>query len=69
MSCGQWKLARTVPTTLAGVIAVLRFANEIEDAGNQWPHTDTIGREGRHYQLRTTMATAIEALAGTAVQS
>ena len=52
----------SVPATLAGVAAVLRFANEIEDAGNEWPDTDTIGREGWHYQLRATMAAAIEAL-------
>ncbi len=29
----DWKLATTPPTTLAGVAAVLRFANEIEDGG------------------------------------
>ena len=58
----DWKLATTPPTTLAGVAAVLRFANEIEDGGMEWPHTDTIGREGWHYQLRATMAAAIEAL-------
>ena len=69
----DWKLATTPPTTLAGVAAVLRFANEIEDAGNEWPHTDTIGREGWHYQLRATLAEAVEALikaqAGKAAQS
>ena len=69
----DWKLATTPPTTLAGVAAVLRFANEIEDAGLEWPNTDTIGREGWHYQLRATMAQAIETLiktsAGKAVQS
>src|SRR5438270_5649925 len=32
-----WKLATTPPTTLAGVAAVLRFSNEVEDAGNEWP--------------------------------
>jgi hypothetical protein len=65
-----WKLATTPPTTLAGVAAVLRFANEVEDAGLEWPDTDTIGSEGWHYQLRATMAAAIEALlAGKAVQS
>ena len=58
----DWKLATTLPTTLAGVAAVLRFANEIEDAGLEWPHTDTIGPDGWHYQLRATMAAAIEAL-------
>jgi len=58
----DWKLATTPPTTLAGIAAVLRFANEIEDGGMEWPHTDTIGREGWHYQLRATMAAAIEAL-------
>jgi hypothetical protein len=51
---------------------VLRFANEIEDAGNEWPDTDTIGPDGWHYQLRESMAVAIEALikaqAGKAVR-
>jgi hypothetical protein len=65
----DWKLATTPPTTIAGVAAVLRFANEIEDAGLEWPNTDTIGREGWHYQLRATMAAAIEALTEKAVQS
>jgi hypothetical protein len=68
----EWKLATTLPSTLAGVAAVLRFANEIEDAGLEWPDTDTIGPEGWHYQLRATMAAALEALlkaqAGKAVQ-
>jgi hypothetical protein len=67
----DWRLATTVPTTLAGVAAVLRFANAIEDGGMEWPCTDTVGSEGWHYQLRATMAAAIEALieAGKAVQS
>jgi hypothetical protein len=65
----DWKLATTPPTTLAGVAAVLRFANEIEDAGNEWPNTDTVGPDGWHYQLRATMAAAIEALTGKAVTS
>jgi hypothetical protein len=68
-----WELATTPPTTLAGVAAVLRFANEIEDAGNEWPDTDAIGPGGWHYELRATMAEAIEALikapAGKAVTS
>jgi hypothetical protein len=68
-----WKLATTPPTTLAGIAAVLRFANEVEDAGLEWPDTDTIGSEGWHYQLRATMATAIETLlaadGGKAVRS
>jgi len=58
----DWKLATTPPTTLAGVAAVLRFANEIEDGGMEWPKTDVVGAEGWHYQLRATMAAAIEAL-------
>jgi hypothetical protein len=58
----DWKLATTPPTTLAGVAAVLRFANEIEDAGMEWPNTDAIGPDGWHYQLGATMAAAIEAL-------
>jgi hypothetical protein len=66
----DWKLANTPPTTLAGIAAVLRFANEIEDGGMEWPNTDKVGPEGWHYQLRATMAAAIEALlAGKAVQS
>jgi hypothetical protein len=66
----DWKLATTLPTTLAGVAAVLRFANEIEDGGMEWPNTDAIGREGWHYQLRATMAAAIEVLIkAAAVQS
>ena len=39
VSAIDWKLATTPPTTLAGVAAVLRFANEIEDAGMEWPST------------------------------
>jgi hypothetical protein len=69
----EWRLATTLPTTLAGVAAVLRFANEIEDGGMEWPDTDTVGPEGWHYQLRATMAAAIEALikapAGKAVRA
>jgi len=58
----DWKSATLPPTTLAGIAAVLRLANLIEDEGNEWPDTDTIGREGWHYQLRATMAQAIEAI-------
>jgi len=69
----DWKLATTSPTTLAGIAAVLRFANEHEDAGGEWPNSDAIGADGWHYQLRATMAAAIETLikvpAGKAVQS
>jgi hypothetical protein len=57
-----WQLAITAPTTLAGVAAILRFANQHEDEGFEWPDTDRIGREGWHYQLRATMAQAIEAI-------
>jgi hypothetical protein len=64
-----WKLATTLPTKLAGIAAVLRFANEHEDAGGEWPNTDEIGPARWHYQLRATMAAAIEALAGKAVLS
>jgi hypothetical protein len=58
----DWRLANTPPTTLAGVAAVLRFANEIEDANNEWPETDKIGPDGWHYQLRATMAAALETI-------
>jgi hypothetical protein len=62
VNVADWNLARTPPTTLAGVEAVLRFANDIEDSGMEWPSTDTVGSEGWHYQLRATMARAIEAI-------
>lgn len=62
----DWQLANTPPTTLAGVAAVLRFTNEIEDGGMEWPATDMVGREGWHYQLRATMAETIEQLVQTA---
>ena len=67
VACGaaneaDWRLATTPPTTLAGVAAVLRLANQVEDEGGEWPGTDTIGAEGWHYQLRATMAQAIEAI-------
>jgi hypothetical protein len=57
-----WALANTVPTSIAGVAAVLRYANECEDGGEEWPDTDTIGSEGWHYQLRQTAARALETL-------
>src|SRR5262245_30458489 len=37
-----WRLAQSVPTTLAGVAMLLRFANQFEDEGKEWPGTDTI---------------------------
>jgi len=55
-------MATTVPTSLAGVAAMLRYANEFEDSGSEWPGTDTIGREGWHYQLRQSAARALEGL-------
>jgi hypothetical protein len=61
------------PALVTGVAAVLRFANEIEDGGMEWPNTDAIRPDGWHYQLRATMAAAIEVLikvpARKAVQS
>ena len=49
---------------MAGVAAVLRYANEWEYDGEEWPDTDTIGSEGWHYQLRQTLAEAIEKAGG-----
>jgi hypothetical protein len=57
-----WAIATTVPTSFAGVAAVLRYANEWEDTGEDWPDTDTIGSEGWHYQLRQTLAGALQIL-------
>ncbi len=61
-SCHElgWALANTTPTSLAGVAAVLRYVNEFEDRGEEWPGTDTIGSDGWHYQLRQTAARALE---------
>ena len=41
---------------------MLRLANLIEDEGCEWPDTDAIGPDGWHYELRATMAAAIEAI-------
>ena len=56
-------IATTVPTSMAGVAAVLRYANEWEYAGEEWPDTDTIGANGWHYQLRQSLAEALEKVA------
>lgn len=58
----EWALANTMPTSIAGVAALLRYANECEDQGDEWPDTDTIGADGWHYQLRQTAAKALETL-------
>jgi hypothetical protein len=58
----SWALANTMPTSIAGVAALLRYANEFEDHGEEWPDTDTIGSDGWHYQLRQTTALALKRL-------
>lgn len=58
-----WELASTIPTTIAGIAADLQYANEVEDAGDEWPVTNTIGPDGWHYQLRQAMAVAAANLA------
>lgn len=58
-----WGLVRTIPTTLAGIAAVLQYANEVEDEGDEWPDTDATGSDGWHYQLRQAMAVAAANLA------
>jgi hypothetical protein len=58
-----WALANTMPTSIAGIAAVPRYANELdEDIGEEWPDTDTVGSDGWHYQLRQTAARALETL-------
>jgi hypothetical protein len=57
-----WAIATTAPTSMAGVAAVLRYANEWEDAGEEWPGTDEIGSDGWHCQLRQTLAAALGAI-------
>jgi hypothetical protein len=47
---------------MAGVAAVLSYANEFEDLGDEWPSTDDIGPEGWHYQLRQSTLRALQAL-------
>ncbi len=49
-------LASTPPTTLAGILAVLRFVNEIEDRGD-WPED-----QGLERQRLVTTAQAIETI-------
>jgi hypothetical protein len=65
-SCQElaWAIATTVPTSMSGIAAVLRYTNEWEDGGEEWPDTDAIGSEGWHYQLRQTLAEALEKAAG-----
>jgi hypothetical protein len=58
----EWALANTTPASIAGVAALLRYANECEDQGEEWPDTDTTGPDGWHYQLRQTAARALETL-------
>lgn len=55
----EWALATTPPTSIAGAAALLRYVNEVEDGGEEWPDSDCIGREGWHYQLRQTIAAAV----------
>ncbi|WP_271566712.1 hypothetical protein [Bradyrhizobium sp. CCBAU 11386] len=61
----EWALANTMPTSIAGVAALLRYANEVEDQGEEWPDTDTIGPDGWHYQLRQTAARALQTVLAT----
>ncbi|WP_271574908.1 hypothetical protein [Bradyrhizobium sp. CCBAU 11361] len=61
----EWALANTMPTSIAGVAALLRYANEVEDQGVEWPDTDTIGPDGWHYQLRQTAARALQTVLAT----
>jgi hypothetical protein len=63
----EWELANTMPTSVAGVAALLRYANQCEDQGDEWPDTDTIGPDGWHYQLRQTAARALEALGSASI--
>lgn len=58
----EWAIANTPPTSVAGLVALLRYINEVEDQGEEWPDSDVMGREGWHYQLRQTAARALEAL-------
>jgi hypothetical protein len=51
-----WSLASTPPSTLAGVLAMLKFVKEIDDQG-QWPED-----MGLEQQLLASTATAIETI-------
>jgi len=61
-SCDKlaWAIATTEPTSMAGVAAVLRYVNEFEGDGEEWPDTGEIGYESWHYQLRLTLAAALD---------
>ncbi|MVT69957.1 hypothetical protein GPL21_33260 [Bradyrhizobium pachyrhizi] len=60
-----WMLAKTIPTILAGVAAVLAYINDFELAGDVWPVEEAygIGPDSWHYKLRQTMAAAVVNLA------
>jgi hypothetical protein len=56
-----------MPASIAGIVATLRYANEFEDRGEEWPDTDTVGSDGWHYQLRQSAARALEAILNVTV--
>jgi hypothetical protein len=58
-----WKLANTRPTTVAGVIAVLRYAGEIPDDGVRWLDEDDRAYSW-HWFFHRTLAAALEAMPG-----
>jgi hypothetical protein len=60
-------LATTIPTTLAGVVAVLQYVNQVEDTNpDEWPNTDSI-RDVWNYKLREAMAAAVRRIAGAEI--
>jgi len=58
-SCHElaWAIAETVPTSIAGVVAVLRYVNELEEGADE---EGPIGNVGWHYQLGETLAAALD---------
>ncbi|WP_456756667.1 hypothetical protein [Bradyrhizobium sp. USDA 4011] len=56
-----------MPTTIAGISAVLEYVNQFEAAGEEWPNVhDCTGPRNWHFKLRQTMARAAAKLSGAA---
>ncbi|MGY4476323.1 hypothetical protein [Bradyrhizobium sp. USDA 3364] len=62
-----WELAASMPTTIAGIAAVLEYVNQFEVDGEEWPNNDyCTGPKSWHFKLRQTIARAAAKLSGAA---
>ncbi|WP_050625638.1 twin-arginine translocation signal domain-containing protein [Bradyrhizobium viridifuturi] len=59
-----WELAATIPTTAAGIAAVLEYVNQFEIAHEEWPNIHyCVGPMSWHFKLRQSIAQASARLA------